>query len=276
MTYFDDRAARLHGLLNDVRNAPDDARDFAWFEKRDALRGLGVDPDVVDNFDARDTRMLDRYIAQVRAAAGPFEHEEAEGEIQPYKLAQNGSISGFRPGNGVRSVEDLRRQQAKFRGRPYRPTPRASGGGFYGDIGLGPGIGVNLHFDREGVTPSVGAGVFGTAKIGYATDLEALRSARDNNRVFGGATISGFPVGVEGRFRTTPKGLAFNGAAVSAGPAQIGVDRDLDPYGGVVLNRRLGSATLSVAPGRTYEFGLEGGAGVMKTLKTGLWGGGRK
>lgn len=278
MTYFDNRAARLHGLLNDVRDAPDDARDFAWFEKRDDLKRLGVAPDVIDNFDARDTRALDDHIARVQAATRPFGHDEANGEeIQPYEVAQNGSIAGFRPGNGVRNLEGLRRQQAEFRGRPYPPTPRATGpGGFYGDIGFGPGVGFNLHIDREGVVPSVGLGMFGTAKIGYATDRQALWDARDNDRAFGGVTIDGFPVGGEVRYRTTPKGIGFNGAAVSAGPAQIGVNRDFDPYGGVVLNRRPGSATLSSSPGRTYEFGFEGGAGLMKTLKTGRWGGRRR
>lgn len=49
MTYLDDsaqaRAAarRLHGLLVEVRAAPKDARNYMLFDRRDELKGFGID-----------------------------------------------------------------------------------------------------------------------------------------------------------------------------------------------------------------------------------------
>lgn len=92
MTYIDDRVARLHGLLKDVRGAADDARDFAWFEKHDDLKRLGVDPDVIDNFDARDTAALDQSIAATVTATRGL-GRSASGNLNAYGVAQAGPIA---------------------------------------------------------------------------------------------------------------------------------------------------------------------------------------
>jgi hypothetical protein len=81
MTYFDNRsrrdaAARLHGLLSDVRAAPRDARNYVLFERRDELNGLGVDDGQINAFDARDEATLDHHIAQANAVARGIGHRD--------------------------------------------------------------------------------------------------------------------------------------------------------------------------------------------------------
>lgn len=46
-----------------------DARDFALFEARDELPGLGVDAAQIDGFDAQDDAALDHHIGQAHAVA---------------------------------------------------------------------------------------------------------------------------------------------------------------------------------------------------------------
>jgi hypothetical protein len=69
-----DTAVRLHGLLSEVRNAPKDARDFALFDRRDALAELGVPHHQIDAFDATDDGALDGHIAQAGAVARALGH----------------------------------------------------------------------------------------------------------------------------------------------------------------------------------------------------------
>jgi hypothetical protein len=59
---------RLLTLLREVRAAKSDARDFALFDRRDALAALGVPMDEIDKFDAHDDAALDRHIGRVQAA----------------------------------------------------------------------------------------------------------------------------------------------------------------------------------------------------------------
>ncbi len=63
-------AQRLADLLHEVRQARPDARDFALFDRRDALAELGVPHHLIDGFDAPDDAALDGHIAQAPAAAG--------------------------------------------------------------------------------------------------------------------------------------------------------------------------------------------------------------
>jgi hypothetical protein len=64
-----DNAPNLLALLTEVRDATPDARDFAWFDRRDDLMRAGVPRVEVDGFDARDSAALNRKITETRAAA---------------------------------------------------------------------------------------------------------------------------------------------------------------------------------------------------------------
>lgn len=69
-----DQARKAQGLLTlltEVRQAKPDARDFALFERRDALNALGVPHAQIDGFDATDDAALDEHIADARIAAAP-------------------------------------------------------------------------------------------------------------------------------------------------------------------------------------------------------------
>jgi hypothetical protein len=63
------KAQDLLTLLTEVRQAKPDARDFALFDRRDALAGLGVPHTQIDGFDAKDDAALDRHIADARSVA---------------------------------------------------------------------------------------------------------------------------------------------------------------------------------------------------------------
>jgi hypothetical protein len=249
---YSDAALKLHGLLSEVRRAPKDGRDFALFERGDELGKLGIGYDQINAFDATDDAALDHHIA---AAASAARAPKRKGEDRDVVVTG----ASFRPSPGIPDLETLRRKQAEFSGRPVGSQPSAGPGGLYGDVGFGIGPGFNLHVDRESITPSVGAGLFGTAKLGYATNIEALRGARDNNRVFGGVTLDGVPVGGEVRYKNTPDGPRYAGWGVNGGPAQIGAVGN-DVSGGV----RRGGVSLSTVPGKTYELGFEGGLGIME------------
>lgn len=267
MTYFDERAqareaaTRLYSLLADVRRAPGDRRNYMLFDQREELNSLGVDDDQINAFDATDDAELDQSIARAGAVVRRFGRNEDD-KASVHHTAQLGP-----------SLRDRNPVSATAAGGPPLMDRR---GGLYGDIGLGLGPGFNLHFDREGVTPSVGAGAFGSLRLGYATDIEALRNARQDNRMFGGVEVPGAAVGVEGRYRTTPGGLAPDGAEIAVGPLRIGVDGDGDVTGGLVFDRRPGSVSVGASPGNSYDLGFEGGFGGLKTLNTRQWGRGRK
>jgi hypothetical protein len=186
-------------------------------------------------------------------------------------------------------MEDTREAQRRFKtvtdqqtydlldamGRPFNLAP-GPGGGFYGDIGLGLGGGFNLHLDREGVTPSAGGGVFGTAKIGYAPSaaaLAAVRGEKGDGRAF---------LGLRGladlSLEHSRAGLA---AQAVGGPFVARVDNigtaDVDPHIGVQIplgpRRRPAAPTLderrptaSAQPAGTFEIGFDGGGGYLRNL----------
>jgi hypothetical protein len=62
-------AVRLRDLLHGVRNARADERDFALFDVRDQLAGMGVPTERIDSFDARDDDALNEHIGQAHAMA---------------------------------------------------------------------------------------------------------------------------------------------------------------------------------------------------------------
>ena len=64
-----DDAVRLRAILRGVRGARSDERDFALFDARDELKGLGVDAAQIDAFDAHDDAALDHHIGQAHAVA---------------------------------------------------------------------------------------------------------------------------------------------------------------------------------------------------------------
>ena len=64
-----DDAVRLRAILRGVRGARSDERDFALFDARDELKGLGVDATQIDSFDPRDDAALDHHIGQAHAVA---------------------------------------------------------------------------------------------------------------------------------------------------------------------------------------------------------------
>lgn len=167
------------------------------------------------------------------------------------------TVTGFRSGNSVENKEELRRKQRDF--KIQTAHSQRSNGGFYGDFGFGIGPGFNLHFDGEGTTASVGAGLYGTAKLGYAPDLRRVRAQRMNDRVFGIAEAELGPLkvgmGAEGRYKVVKKGLGFDGVSGSVGPVKAGVDGHWRPYIDLPL-----------------ELGFEGGFGALKTLPTQAWG----
>ena len=67
-----DDAMRPLTLLREVRAAKAEARDFALFDRRDAIARLGVPHDEIDAFDAQDDDALDRHIAEARAVATAY------------------------------------------------------------------------------------------------------------------------------------------------------------------------------------------------------------
>lgn len=67
-----DDAMRLLTLLREVRAAKPDARDFALFDRRDALNALGAPYGQIDGFDATDDAALDAHIANARAVATTY------------------------------------------------------------------------------------------------------------------------------------------------------------------------------------------------------------
>lgn len=69
-------AARMRDLLRGVRDARSDARDFALFDVRDQLAGLGVAREQIDAFDAQDDEALDDHIGQAHAMATAFGAED--------------------------------------------------------------------------------------------------------------------------------------------------------------------------------------------------------
>ncbi len=76
-----DDAMRLLTLLREVRAAKPEARDFALFDRRDAIARLGVPHDEIDAFDATDDDALDRHIADARAVATAYGAPEDEAAI---------------------------------------------------------------------------------------------------------------------------------------------------------------------------------------------------
>lgn len=273
MTYFDERtrtrdtAARLHGMLREVRAAPKDARAFLVFDKRDDWNDLGIGDDHVAAVDLTDDGVLDDHIAQAGAVARTLGHVDEDDTFSDAGdrdeliggPGQDGLISvaqiGFQPGHGASNLADLRRQQNAFKASARDWSRGEDSGGFYGDVGLGVGPGFNLHVDRQGVTPSVGGGYFSTAKIGYADDLQALRDQRRNDRVFGDVHLGKkIGLGAEVRYRTVPSGLTIDRATGAVGPVEAGIDRDRGFFVDMPL-----------------ELGAEAGFGVMKTLPTRPW-----
>lgn len=86
MTYFAERtpardAARLHGLLRELRGAPKNAREFAVFDRRDDWAKLGIGDSDFDGVDLSDDALIDHHIAQTGAAARALGHVEDDDTI---------------------------------------------------------------------------------------------------------------------------------------------------------------------------------------------------
>jgi hypothetical protein len=106
MTYLDDsaqaRAAarRLHGLLVEVRAAPKDARNYMLFDRRDELKGLGIDDNQIASFDPSNDA-LDTHIASMAAVAHPPNGfigapTRRGGGASETQLALSGTLAGSR------------------------------------------------------------------------------------------------------------------------------------------------------------------------------------
>jgi hypothetical protein len=154
------------------------------------------------------------------------------------------------------------------------PKPKSKGG-LFGDFGLGIGPGFNLHFDRGGVTASVGAGVFGRGLLGYAVDEPALIAAREQNRVFG-SIKAGRGAGVGGEINYDRRGRP-SGGSVAVGPVKftvrpgfkVGVGTEFD------LARHKGSPIFST-DGRAASIGFDLGGGWLHQLPTDPYGSRRR
>lgn len=128
MTSYDDRAgarnaARLHGMLREVRNAPKDARDFLVFDRRDDWKNLGVGDDHIAAVDLTDDDALDDHIAQAGALARALGHVD-ENDMISGGEGQDTLIGGA--GNDRLVSVTGAAQQAGLRGRQL---PGAAVGG---------------------------------------------------------------------------------------------------------------------------------------------------
>jgi hypothetical protein len=142
-----------------------------------------------------------------------------------------------------------------------------NGGGWYADFGLGIGGGFNLHFDRDGVTGSTGAGLFGRLDVGYAFDREALVQVREENKIFLSAKLGKNGLGYSGE--VSEKGDEFG---ITAGPMKLTVDEDFKPTLGTTFDvgpsKGAPAATLN---GKAISFGFEGGFGWLHSGETREW-----
>jgi hypothetical protein len=106
------------------------------------------------------------------------------------------------------------------------------GGGWFGDFGLGLGVGFNLHVDRNGIDLSVGVGVWGTLQVGHASSDEALAAKTSQDKAFAEATVSGTGVKAEVDTKSGDVKLGLGPASAStdnkfgAGPVEVSVNKD--------------------------------------------------
>jgi hypothetical protein len=152
------------------------------------------------------------------------------------------------------------------------PPPPGQEGGYFLDYGLGFGPAFNLHVDREGVTGSVGAGLFGRLTGGYASDYQALVDARAQDKVFIEGSVSAPVVGTAGAGVEYSYGTDKLGGQVAVGP--VAVKETFDTNSGALsapeLSFKNGEIT-GKSDGGTTQVGFEAGGGWLHQGATREW-----
>ncbi|QZP09150.1 RHS repeat-associated core domain-containing protein [Caenibius sp. WL] len=149
---------------------------------------------------------------------------------------------------------------------PVLPGAPANEGGWYANFGLGLGGGFNLHFDKNGVTGSVGAGVFGRANVGYAFTERALDEARVEDKYFAEVKLSEMVgVGFEASEDLGTK-------SISVGPVGVVHDSksgfDVNSSFSTIKNGPKANVDGLLSPDKAISFGIDGGFGWLHTGRT--------
>ncbi|WP_447728321.1 hypothetical protein [Sphingomonas koreensis] len=174
--------------------------------------------------------------------------------------------------NNVGWREELTRRQAtsaqgsSVESSAVGSDDQSSSGGFFFDFGLGLGPGFNLHFDRDGVTGSVGGGAFSRLSLGYASDYKSLVGAREEDKIFLNAKIAS--VGTSGEYL-----YRENKASASASVLSVGVKGTVDFNTNKVQYEdsfSIGKATLT-DDGSVMKFGIDLGGGILYQGRTREW-----
>jgi len=202
---------------------------------------------------------LDSDEAALEAANNAYRSSHNGQDYQDYQKYKD-NIAGWRQTLGQDQSQPV---------VTIRPA-QSDEGGWYANFGLGLGGGFNLHFDRNGVTGSVGAGLFGRANVGYAFTQRALDEVRVENKYFGE-----FKLGSSGLGAGFEAAENFDSASGSVGPLAL----KYDSHSGLNLNtsfdvdRRMEggpkvNAEGLLSPDKAVSFGLDAGLGWLHTGRT--------
>lgn len=146
--------------------------------------------------------------------------------------------------------------------RPVLTEPTR--GGLYGDFGLGLGPGFNLHVDRYGVSPSVGAGLFGRLQLGYAPTAKALSDARREDRIFAQVKAGERGIGADYKYNEKEADIGVGPLKAKFTPEGIkpGVSKE--------VGKSNYSPAVTIDPDAA-TFGFDGGIGWLHSLRGRNW-----
>lgn len=176
------------------------------------------------------------------------------------------------------SISDVRKEVLN------RKLPRVTGG-YYGNFGIAFGPGFMLHFDGDGVTASIGAGIWGRAEIGKTFNNEAFVDIRQEDRFF----ISG-KLGKSGPGAGIEMNEAADEGSVTVGllklrikqgeGVEVGTVFDVGGKSDAPSSSKTPSNTSSSKPDANFSvnldkdavsFGFDAGGGWVHTLGTNKW-----